>query len=39
MLFLLMVTGKFVAYFILLSVTSINSPVHDSHSESDEESK
>ena len=38
-MFLLMVTGKFMAYFILLSVTSIISSVHDSHSESDEESK
>ena len=38
-LFLLMVTGKFVAYLMLLSVTSIISLVCDSHSESDEESK
>ena len=34
-----MVTGKLVAYFMLLSVTSIILSVHDSHSESDEESK
>ena len=39
MLFLIMVTGKFVAYFMLLNFISIISSVHDSHSESDEESK
>ena len=38
-LFLLMVSGKFVAYFILLNLASIISSVHDTHSESDEESK
>ena len=38
-LFLLIVTGKFVAYFMLLNLTSIILSVHDSHSESDEESK
>ena len=35
----LMFTRKFVAYFILVMVTLIISSVHDSHSESDEESK
>ena len=38
-LFLLNITGKFVAYFMLLSFTSIISSVSDSHSESDEESR
>ena len=38
-LFLLMVTGKFVAYFMLLNLTSTISSVCNSHSESDEESK
>ena len=34
-----MVTGQFAAYLILLMVTSVPLPVHDSYSESDEESK
>ena len=38
-LFLLIVTGKFMAYFMLLNLTWIISSVHDSHSEPDEESK
>ena len=38
-LFLLVVTGKFTTYFMLFSVTSIISSVHDCHSESDEESE
>ena len=38
-LFLLIVTRKFMAYFMLVNLTSIISSVHDSHSESDEESK
>ena len=38
-LFLLIVTGKFAAYFMLLNLTSITSSVHDSHSKSDEEVK
>ena len=38
-LFLLIVTGKFTAYFILLNLTSIIASAHDSHSESDEESR
>ena len=38
-LLLLIVTGKFAAYFILLNLTSIISSVHNSHSESDEESR
>ena len=33
-LFLLIVTGKFAAYFILLIFTSISLSVHDNHSES-----
>ena len=37
-LFSLIVTGKFVAYFRLLNLTSIISSVHDSHSESDKQS-
>ena len=36
---LLIVTGKFQAYFALLNLTSIISSAHDSHSESDEESR
>ena len=36
-LFLLIVTGKFAAYFMLLNLTSIISSAHDSHSEYDEE--
>ena len=35
---LLIVTGKFVAYFVLLNLTSIISFSFDSHSESKEES-
>ena len=35
-LFLLIVTGELMAYFMLLNLTSIISSVHDSHSESDE---
>ena len=38
-LFLLIVTGKFMTYFMLLSLTLIILSVHDSHSESDEGSK
>ena len=38
-LFLLIVTGKFAAYFILLNLTSIISSACDSPSESDEESR
>ena len=38
MLFLLIVTGKFAAYFILLILTSIISSACNSHSESDGES-
>ena len=38
-LFLLMITGKFVAYLMLLNLALIISSVSDSHSESDEESK
>ena len=38
-LFLLIVTGQFAAYFMLLNLTSIVSSACDSHSESDEESK
>ena len=37
-LMLLIVTGKFAAYFILLNLTSIISSADDSHTESDEES-
>ena len=37
-LFLLIVTGKFMAYFMLLNMTSIILSVCDSHSESDKES-
>ena len=36
-LFLLIVTGKFVTYFVLLNVTSIILSSHDSHPESKEE--
>ena len=36
-LLLLIVTGKLVAYFLLLNLTSIISFSHDSHSESEEE--
>ena len=36
-LFLLIVTGKCVAYFVLHNLTSIILPSHDSHSESEEE--
>ena len=36
-LFLFIVTGKFVEYFMLLNLASVTSSVHDSHSESDEE--
>ena len=39
LLFLLIVTGKFAAYFMLLNLTSIILSAHDSHSESDEEFK
>ena len=35
---LLIVTGKFAAYFILLSLTSMILSAHHSHSESEEES-
>ena len=38
-LLLLIVTGKFAVFFILLYLTSIISSAHDSHSESDEESR
>ena len=38
-LVLLIVTGKFEAYFILLNLNSINLSAQDSHSVSDEESK
>ena len=38
-LLLLTVTGKFAAYFILLNLTSIILPAHDSHSVSDEKSR
>ena len=38
-LFLLIAMGKLVAYFMLLTVTSIVSSVYDSHSESDVDSK
>ena len=38
-LFLLIVTGKFAAYFILPNLTSIISSACDSHSESEEESR
>ena len=38
-LFLLMVTGEFMVYFMLLNMTLIISSVCDSHSESDEDSK
>ena len=38
-LFLLILTGKFAAYVMLLNWTSIMSSAHDSHSERDEESK
>ena len=38
-LLVLIMTGKFAAYFILLSLTSIILSVCDSHSESDEESR
>ena len=38
-LFLLIVTGKFAAHFILFSLTSIISSAHDIHSKSDEESR
>ena len=38
-LFLLIDTGKFVAYFMLLNLISIISLVCDNHSESDEESR
>ena len=34
---LLIVTGKFGAYFVLLNLTSVISFSHDSHSESEEE--
>ena len=37
-LFLLIITGKFATYFVLLNLTSIILSVHDSHSESKEES-
>ena len=36
-LFLLIVTGKFAEYFVLLNLTSIISSSYDSHSESEEE--
>ena len=39
MFFLLIVTGKFAAYFILLSLTSVIKSACISHSESDEESR
>ena len=39
MLFLLIVMGKFMAYFMLLNLTLIILSVHDSHPESDEESR
>ena len=35
-LFLLIVAGKFVAYFVLLNLTSIILSAYDSHSESEE---
>ena len=38
-LLLLIVTGKFAAYFLLLNLTSIILSAHDSHSESEEESQ
>ena len=38
-LLLLIVTGKFAAYFILVNLTSIISSAYDSHSEADEESR
>ena len=38
-LFLLIVTGKFAAYFILLSLNSVISSACDSHSESEEQSR
>ena len=38
-LFLLIVTGKFAAYFMLPNLTSIISSFHDNHSESDEEAR
>ena len=37
-LLLLIVTGKFEAYFMLLNLTSIISSAHESYSESEEES-
>ena len=38
-LFLLIVTGKFMAYFMLPHLTLMILSVHDSHAESDEESR
>ena len=37
--FVLIVTGKFMAYFMLLNLTLIILSVHDSHSKSDEETR